>query len=330
MSAVALAYPAVTAWYFWRDWFHAFRFQDLGVETWGFILPIDRFTINVLSPVRLVLAAATSVVLAGAARRMVRGKPGAQALSLVALWGLVAPQVLWHRELVQDWFGGRGLFAVTALMAAVVAVPTALMWRKGAALRGWGVLREGRARVVAGIAALGWTGLGASALYERAHWFTDSTTLTVTGLGALALSALGMVGLFKQRTWGLLAGLGATVTLGIGTSVLRDSGFARSGGVLDGVRDLLQGPIAGPLAVLAPTVVLLVLMAPFAKGVVRALSGKPDASKARVRVDVASTRVAAGPSRRQAETHAIDDPYEEAVADAEPERPARRALQLPQ
>lgn len=300
MSAVALAYPVVTAWYFWRDWFHSFRFEDLSVEPWGLILPIDRFTINVLSPARLLIAAVTSLVLAGAARRMARGKPGAQALSLVALWGLVAPQTIWHWEFVQDWFAGRGLFAVTSLMAAVVAVPTALMWRKGAPLRGWGVLREGHARVLGGIAALGWIGLGASALYERAHRFADATSLLVAGLVALALTALGMVGLFKQRTWGLLAGLGAAGALGLGIAGLRGSGFARNGGALDGVRDFLEGPISGPVAVVAPTVVLLVLLAPFAKGIVRALSQEPDAPKAGVRIDIASRRVAVGPSQHRA------------------------------
>jgi hypothetical protein len=278
MTAAAVAYPLVAVPYFWADWF---RFLRPGVPMlveppMGVLIPAIGAQLTLLSPWRLLAAGVTAALLGVSARRLRRGAPGAHALSLVVLLGLVLPQVFWCGEFFVDWFQGRGFLTACAAWLVAVAVPAVAVARRGA-LDGWGALREGRGRVVLAAASMGWVAFATTVLFEHARQFVGAGAAFTAAFVAMGSAALGMVGLLRQRTWGLVASLSAAVSLALVVFGVRES-YVSIGSLMDVV---MAGPVQTATA-LVPGLLLVGLLGPFIAGFFRrAVGQEPDPQVAR-------------------------------------------------
>ncbi|HEY4121312.1 MAG TPA: hypothetical protein VGM56_25780, partial [Byssovorax sp.] len=279
VTALAVAYPALTTWYFWADWF---RFLDFGGPMTstpaGLLIPfgVDGYA-TVLSPWRIVAAGVTAFLLGRSARKLWRRESDGPALSLLTLWGVLLPQLFWYTEFSADWRSGRGLGTIVLAAFATVVLPTALLVRgKASALGGWGKLAMAKGRLLAATAGLGWTALAAMTFLDHSDAFSNVGGAMMAGLATLPLAALGMVGLWRQRTWGLMAAGGAVAALGAMFFGMGDAAYAASGRAMDW---FAAAPALHPgVLALAPMAVLTAILAPFVVGMARTVAGAPLAS----------------------------------------------------
>jgi hypothetical protein len=289
MTALSIAYPLGAAWYFWHDWFKfARRDGPFLVGLPGVAVPVNEWMITWLSPWRVVMAWITARALASAAKKLRAGEADGGALSILALFGLVLPQSFWLFEFVNDWHGARGLDAI-ALGAVAVTVLPALLLAKGArgALSGWGALdRAHQGRVMGAGVLMGWVALAAMSLVDHGFQLRGGLQAMGAGMLTLPLAALAMLGLFRQRAWGMLAAFGAVGALGASAVGLSHSEILPTGTAMDtALETVASAPL---LSAAVPAVLLALLLRPFATGLVKRAVGASE-SETRVRVETHHT-----------------------------------------
>lgn len=274
MTALSLAYPFAALWYFWHDWIkYATEAAHVWVGRWGVAVPVNDWMVTLLSPWRVALAAVTAKLLFSSANKLRKGEPNAKALSLLTLFGLVLPQSIWLFEFVNDWRGGEGLGTVAAVMAAIAAVPALLMSvGKKSALSQWGALDESmKGRVMGAAVGMGWLGMAAMSLVDHSYQVRGPTGAFGAAIATMLLSVLSMVGLFKQKSWGLLTSIGAVGAAGAGAVALSNAHIVEGGTAIDGAfATVADAPV---LSAAVPALVLLALLRPFFTGMAKKVAG---------------------------------------------------------
>lgn len=299
MTALALAYPLVTMRYFWEDWFRFYKWgAPMLVEPVGLIIRATDGRLTFLSPWRLLEAAVASVLLASAAKRLMTGAPGARAFSLLVLLGVVLPQTLWYGELSLDWFQGRGFFSLLLGCLAAVMVPAVTLLRRPGVVAEWssGLKQEGR-RVLEAAVGMGWVGFGAMAFLEHVHQFNHPLRASMVALATIPVAALGMVGLYRQRAWGLVASAASVGGLAALVASMFAGGYHQGGGFMDLVVAAFAGsPVRTALSAALPVVLFASLLGPFLLGFWRKAAGQEPLSSGEAS-DAASQRLRVQPLR---------------------------------
>jgi hypothetical protein len=215
MGILAVAYSALSLFYFYEDFFRHLGSGSFLVDRSGIAVPVagHSFAWTLLSPWRLVFASVAVALLAVSAQRLWRGRANARALSLLTLWGVVLPQVLWYTEFLVDWHGGQAIATALFAALAIVAMPTMLLYEGSETLGDWGSLVPGRGRLLASAIALGWVAmLGTELLdhsYQMPTWISFGAALASVGLAGAAIS-----GILELRSWALWAGVGSALASG--------------------------------------------------------------------------------------------------------------------
>lgn len=327
MTALAAVYPLVTLRYFWEDWFRFLRWGNrVAIDAAGFVIQTTDGRLTQLTPWRLIDAAVTTGLLFSAARRLKQGAPGARAFSHLVLMGVLLPQVLWYGELSLDWFHGRGFLPLMLGGLAAVLLPSMALGNRERVVEGWGAPSEHRGRVLAAAVGLGWLGFGASAFLEHIHHFQQVGVSVAAALAAIPLAVVGMVGLYRQRAWGVVAAASSVGALTAFTAGLAGGYYSPSRGFVNTLAAIAGSP-ASVLAMTLPILVLMSLLGPFLAGFVRKLAGvEPidagaDASAGGFAAIARRLRVDAPPQAPEAQAPAASDEAldddEAALAEAE-------------
>lgn len=274
MTALSLAYPFAAFWYFWHDWIkYAREAARVWIGGWGVAVPVNEAMLTLLSPWRVVLAAVTAKLLFSSANKLRKGESNAKALSMLTLFGLLLPQSVWLFEFVNDWQAGEGLGMVALVMATVAAVPALMMsvGKKGA-LSQWGGLDESmKARVMGSAVGMGWLGMAAMSLVDHSYQLRGTTGPFWAAIATMLLAAVSMVGLFKQKTWGLLTSIGAVGAAGAGAVALSNAHIIEGGTPIDtAFSAVADSPV---LSAAVPALVLFALLRPFFAGMAKQVAG---------------------------------------------------------
>ncbi len=288
MTALSLAYPLVSGWYFWHDWFKFLgRDTPVTVGMPGVSVPVNDYLITWLSPWRLVLAMITAKLLFSSAKKLRQGASDAKALSILTLFGVLAPQVVWYFEFANDWSAGRGLGSIAMLFFAVTMLPAMILAKGKGALAGWGALADNnKARVMGGAIGLGWLAMAAMSLVDHSFQLLDGMKTFAAATAVLPLAALAMLGLYRQKTWGMLAGGATVAAAGASAVALGDTSIQATGTTMD----LAFGTVANsPIASAAiPAVLLALLMRPFLTGAAKKVAGVEE-QQTGVRIDTTAS-----------------------------------------
>lgn len=295
VTALAWVYPLVTAGYFWADWLRFLRRgTPLIFDAAGLIIPANPGQFSLLAPWRVLHAVVTAGLLFSASRRLRQGAPGARAFSNIVLLGVLLPQVLWYGELSLDWFHGRGFGAVMLGGLAAVLLPAVSLGRRARVVEGWGSPGPLAGRVMSASVALGWFGFWAAYFRENLHHLRDTGGAMAALLATMVLAAAGMVGLYRQRAWGVLAATSSTAMLALSLGSL-----VGGRGVMNTLGALASSPFT-LLSLSMPALVMGALLGPFLAGFFRKLVGSepvPEAGTAslaqRLRVSPAAVAPAA-------------------------------------
>ncbi|MEM9490876.1 MAG: hypothetical protein AAGC55_17140, partial [Myxococcota bacterium] len=281
LAAIAISYSLLSVFYFYEDFF---KYMGDGVpmtsDRTGWMVLVaapacwggsELWTI--LSPWRLLGAGLAVAMLGFSAIGLWRGQPRARALSLITLWGVLLPQVLWYTEFLVDWHGGQGVCDAVMLALAICAVPTALLIRSGRPLADWSPTGSGR--LLAFAVATAWIGFLASAFLDKSYqltsWLAYSGALT-----ALVLSVVAVKGIYHMRVWGLLAGIGAAVALAMVPLSASWTSYWHSGGYIDAFQAATAGSdLRVVMSMILPAALLTAIAAPFLGGFARKLRGAP-------------------------------------------------------
>jgi hypothetical protein len=292
MTALSIAYPIVTLGYFWHDWFkYVKRGIPLLVGPAGFAIPVSEWMLTVLSPWRVLTAVLTAKLLFSSAKKLREGARDGGAMSMLTLLGVVLPQAFWYFEFVNDWNAGRGLIPAALAMLAATVLPAMALQRGDGALSGWERMERGLStRVMASAIGLGWLATAAMSLVDHAYQLRHGMGAYFAALVTIPLAALAMKGLFRQRTWGMLAGMGAVTAAGASAVSLADAQIVETGTAMDRAFGLVAGSPTAAAAV--PSVVLMALLAPFVLGMLKSVT-RPAGGAA---FDGASTGAGAGAS----------------------------------
>jgi hypothetical protein len=197
-----------------------------------------------------------------------RNRPRAKVASLVALWGVLLPQVLWYTEFLVDWNAGVGV--TTAVIGAIglVALPTALLFDGSSTLTGW-PLATGRIRILITAIAVGWLGLLATNMIDHSYQL-DSWFAYTSALAAIPLAALSIYGLIRLRTWALWTSIGTALAVGMvafaftWTSYTLSGGYFGAPGYIDSfVHSTTSCSLRVVSAALLPALAIAALTAPF-------------------------------------------------------------------
>jgi hypothetical protein len=191
------------------------------------------YLFTILSPWRLVAAALAVAMLGVSAAALWQGRPKARALSMITLWGVLLPQVLWYTELVSDWHHNSGMTDIVAIGFMVVLIPSLLLLRRGRALADWQTPWPNRLLGLAMVCA--WIGFAATEFIDHAY-IMASWTAYVGALVAIPLAALAVKGLYHLRAWGLWAGVAAAVALAMVPLAASFTTYWGTGGFIDEVR----------------------------------------------------------------------------------------------
>lgn len=287
MTALSITYPLLSAWYFWHDWFKYYtREGPMVVGLPGVAVPVNEFMITWLSPWRVLLALITTSLLWSSAKKLRAGEKSGKALSMLTLLGVLAPQVVWYFEFVNDWNGGRGFNAVALLFLAATALPALLLSSGKGALAGWGKLDGAhKTRVMASSIGLGWLAMAAMSLVDHSFQLVDGLRAYGLALATMPLAALAMVGLFRQRTWGMLAGGATIAAAGASAVALSDTTIQATGTTMDAAFAAVAGSPWSATAI--PAVIFALLMKPFVMGAAKKVAGTEEGTTG-VRVDAAT------------------------------------------
>ncbi len=217
IGALSAAYAALSAAYFYEDFFR-YAPSDLRVDPAGIGFHVSGMTWSYLGFFRIPMALLAVAMLAASAAALWRSRPRARILTLITLWGVLLPQVLWQTEFLADWHEGRGIPAALAAALALVLAPTLLLMGRGLArkfegqdtLTGWATLSYGRARLLACAVGLAWLGFAATEFIDHANRLPSD--LAIFGaLMTLITSTAAVVGIVRLRAWALWAGVAATL-----------------------------------------------------------------------------------------------------------------------
>lgn len=305
MTALAWVYPLVTAGYFWADWLRFYhRGTPLIFDPAGLVIPATPGHFTLLAPWRLIHAVVTAGLLFSASRRLRQGAPGSRAFSHIVLLGALLPQVLWYGELSLDWFHGRGFGSLMLGGLAAVMVPALALGKRARVVEGWGSPGPHAGRVLSASVALGWFGFWAAYFRENLHHLRDTGGAMAALLATMVLAAAGMVGLYRQRAWGVLA-----ATSSAGMLALSLGSLVGGRGVLNTLGALASSPFT-LLSLSMPALVMGALLGPFLAGFFRKLVGSEpvaDAGVGAASASPASRLRVSPPSVAPAAGSALDD-----------------------
>jgi hypothetical protein len=276
IAAIAVGYAVLSCWYFYEDFF---KYMQAGAvmttDRSGWMVSVDYpYLWTILSPWRVIGAALTVGLLGVSARSLWHGRPGARALSLLTMWGVLLPQVFWYTEFVFDWHQSMhvgGLMADVFLAGLVtVAVPSVLLYAGPNTLSDWNPA-PGSFRLLALAVSMCWLSFGATEFLDHAYQLMSWGAYT-GAFAAVFLGALAAYGLFGLRTWALWLGVGAAVALAVVPLAAASSCYLASGGYMDEIRMATTGSDARvALSMILPLAVVWFLGAPYLHGFVRRL-----------------------------------------------------------
>lgn len=274
MTVLALVYPLISLRYFWEDWFRYFKLKaPMLVEASGFVIQTTDGRFTLLSPWRLLEVGVSTVLLWSAARRLRRQEPGARAFSLIMLLGVLLPQVLWYGELSLDWFRGQHFFSWMLGGMAAVLLPASLLASKGRATEGWGKF-QGASRVLRAAVGLGWLGFFSMSFLEHLHYFYHPLRVGGMALLTLTTAVAGMVGLYRQRAWGVLAAVSSVGSLAGLTAILTAEQAVPWWSLLNVFVQALAGtPLRALGTISFASLALITLLGPFLRGFWRKMRG---------------------------------------------------------
>jgi hypothetical protein len=278
IAGIAIGYAVLSVWYFYEDFF---KYMQAGAimatDRSGWMVSVDYpYLWSILSPWRIVGAALTVALLGVSARSLWHERPGARALSLLTMWGVLLPQVFWYTEFVVDWHQSANLGAHLAdvILAglATVAVPSALLYAGPTTLNDWNPA-PGAFRLLALAVSMCWLSFGATEFLDHSYQLMSWGAYT-GAFAAVFLGALAAYGLFGLRTWALWLGVGAGLALALVPLAAASSAYLASGGYMDDIRMATTGSDTRvALSMILPLGVVWFLGAPYLHGFVRRLRG---------------------------------------------------------
>ena len=284
LAALAVSYAMLSVFYFHEDFF---QFLGNGAPTMtdrtGWIVWVGPaasdgyYLVSILSPWRILGALLAVGMLGASSLALWRNRPRARALSLITLWGVLFPQMLWYTEFLVDWHQGQGLLQAFLLAVTVCALPTALLSRPGRALADWSCSNPGR--LLGFAVASAWIGFAATEFMDHAYQL-DSWTAYGGSLAAVLLAILAVKGIYNLRTWGLVAGVAAAVALAMIPLAATWTSYVPNGTIIgQGFIDGLHSTTASSdgrasLSMLLPLAALCGLAAPFLRAFVRKLGNR--------------------------------------------------------
>lgn len=271
MAAMAIGYSALTIFYFYEDFF-----QYLGggattmTDRTGWLVEVDGMYLwSILSPWRLMLAALAVSLLGVSAHSLWHGRAKARSLSMITLWGVVLPQVLWYTEFVADWHSGNGMTEIVLIALAAVALPTALLVRRGQSLADWQT--EWPTRLLGLAIASAWIGFAATEFIDHAYVMNSCAAYT-GALIAIPLAILAVRGIFQMRAWALWASVASALALAVVPLAASWTSYLGTGGEIDTFHTVAAGSdLRIAVAMLIPLAAVWVMAAPYLHAFVRKL-----------------------------------------------------------
>jgi hypothetical protein len=272
IAGIAVGYAVLSIWYFYDDFF---KYMQAGAimttDRSGWMVSVDYpYLWSILSPWRMVGAALTVALLGVSARSLWHARPGARALSLLTLWGVLLPQVFWYTEFVFDWYQSAYMADVILAGLVTVAVPSALLYVGPNTLSDWNPA-QGSFRLLALAVSMCWLSFGATEFLDHSYQLMSWGAYT-GAFAAVFLGALAAYGLFGLRAWGLWLGVGAALALAVVPLAAASSCYLASGGYMDDIRMATTGSDTRvALSMILPLAVVWFLGAPYLHGFVRRL-----------------------------------------------------------
>jgi hypothetical protein len=262
---MAALYAGLSIFYFYEDFFKYIEpgYTNFMTDRSGVAVHVSGFTWTVLSPFRLILAAATIFLLGVSAVSLLRGNRIAKPLAITTLWGVLVPQMFWYTEFAVDWHQGQGLMSIFAVAMLVAALPTALLYEGRRTLTDWSPRCAKPARVVGSAITLGWLGFLAVECIDHSYQLTSSAAYA-GALITVGLSALGVYGLLRLRTWALPVSVGAVASFTLVPLAFQWTAYRPSGGYIDAAVTSTTGSMyASMLTALLPMAVLYLVAGPY-------------------------------------------------------------------
>lgn len=272
IAGIAVSYALLNAWYFYEDFF---KYMQTGAimtaDRSGWMVSVDYpYLWSILSPWRMVGAALTVALLGVSARSLWHNRPGARALSLLSLWGVLLPQVFWYTEFAIDWHQSAHLFDIVLGGLVVAAVPSVMLYVGSRTLSDWNPA-AGSLRLLALAVSLCWLSFGATEFLDHSYQLMSWGAYT-GAFAAVFLGGLAAYGLFGMRTWALWAGVGAAVALAVVPLAGASACYLSSGSYMDDIRMATTGSDTRvALSMIAPLAAVWFLGAPYLHGFIRRL-----------------------------------------------------------
>ncbi len=223
MGAMAVSYAGLSAAYFHADFFQFMSgCSPIMIDSTGIGVHLEGSVWSMLSLFRVFGAVLAVGLLGLSSVSLWRKTPRARILTMVTLWGVVLPQVVWYTEFLADWNNGRGIMTALATAVGVVAVPTLLLFGRRLVrkfegqdvLTGWGTLTYGRGRLVAATIVLSWIAFAGASFIDHSSRL-PSNVAYAGALATFVLASLSVVGMMKLRAWALWLGVASAVTLAL-------------------------------------------------------------------------------------------------------------------
>jgi len=273
LGLFSASYAVLAVWYLYHDFFkYLGRGMPTMVDSSGYAVQISCRLWTLLPLSRLGLALAV-VLLGVAAHRLWTQRPGARALALVTLWGVLLPQVLWFTEFVVDWHSGNGLVPTVVAGLALVCVPTMLLFEGSSTLGDWRPMAENRTRLLLTAIAAAWVAFGASEYLDHSYQLDSGLAYGGAAL-AMGLGILAVLGLLRLRVWGLVAAVAAAGSLAVVPLAFQWASYLPTGGYIDGfVRATSGCALTSTVSALVPLAVVGALGAPFLRSFAARLRG---------------------------------------------------------
>lgn len=276
LALMAALYAGLSIFYFYEDFFKYIEpgYTHYMTDRSGVAVHVSGYTWTVLSPLRLILAAATIFMLGLAAISLLRNYRFSKPLALTTLWGILVPQLFWYTEFVVDWHQGHGLMAVFAIALLVAAVPTALLYEGRRTLSDWSPRCAKPGRVLGAAITLGWLGFLATECLDHSYQLTSNAAYA-GALVAAGLSAIAIYGLLRLRTWALPVSVGAALSFALVPLAFQWTQYRPSGGYIDAaVTSTTGSAYASVMTAVLPVAVLYLVAGPYLKAFFKRL-GSP-------------------------------------------------------
>lgn len=270
MGAIAAGYSLLSVFYFYEDFFkYLVRSGEVMTDRTGWVVPVNVYLATILSPWRMIGAALAVALLGVSAAALWHNRPRARALSLISLWGVLLPQVLWYTEFMVDWHHGQNLPEIVTLALLVTGLPTLLLMQPGRPLVDWNCVSPGR---LVGLAiACGWIAFAATEFLDHSYQMKSSAAY-LGALAAVPLAALAVKGIYQLRAWGLWAGVAAAIALATVPLAASFTSYMHTGGYIDSFRAVAVGSdLRIALSMALPVIAVWALAAPYLHAFLRKL-----------------------------------------------------------